>query len=1188
MYLKSIELQGFKSFPDKTVLRFHKGITAVVGPNGSGKSNVSDAVRWVLGEQSTKTLRGSKMEDVIFSGTSERRAQGFAQVTLVLDNTDRQIDFDKDELTIARRYYRSGESEYMIDGATVRLRDVNELFMDTGLGRDGYSIISQGKIADIISSKSNERREIFEEAAGISRYRYRRQDAQRKLAQAEENMVRLLDILDELSARVGPLKTQSDKAEKFLELAEEKKNLEIGLWLDLISKSNDKLREQEKKITLAGAQYEQCEAELEKIEKENEEIYAQNADSNLVIEALRNNAASFEEEAIRKESEIELASQNIAHNNDTIERIRTEAEQAGDTEEQIDKQIAERQAQIEALNEKIAAERSLLEEQSRGMQSLMNENEQFTKQFSSFTEELSSLQLALSDAKVEKSTALSSAEQIVRRQGDIDSAIAQKNAALSTAKAEREACAQQLKAYEDAVQSSRNSLEGYDLKYVSEKNKAHKLKAECDRLNAESYNQNQKLAMLKELQKNMEGYSGAVKAVVQQARHGVLRGIHGALADLIQTDPAYSLAVETALGNALQNVVTGDEADAKRAITYLKNNRLGRVTFLPIAAMEARSLKEKGIEQCAGFVDYATRLVECDKQYQDIIANLLGKTVVAEDLDSAIAIAKQYRGAFKIVTLDGQIIHAGGSMTGGSKAKNTGMLSRAAEIEKLKKSCAAVKAEAEQAFEKSNAAASALAKLEAEMEAVRADIVSGGEDVIRTRGELNLISEQCAAAEAAVRELEQEKSNAAATVASFKAQAESADAGIARIEAQMHRVEQGIEAINADKEKLEQRRAQLNETANAVNIKIAEASKDIAAQREAIQSLTLQKLSQAERAAKTAEEIAAISKQNEALEETIAQAEEAKNTLRDKAQQAKQNIEQIIASRSELEKRSTELRAAEKEYTAQREKLSGEMARLSERKINMQNEYETTVAKLFDEYELTRSQAEQLNIKLENIGEAQRTLASVKAKIRALGSVNVAAIEEYREVKERHDFLSLQLEDVQKSERELTKLIKELTNNMSAQFTAQFAKINQEFAATMHEFFDGGKAELQLEDEENVLECGIEIKVQPPGKNVQNIALLSGGEKSLAAVALLFAILKVTPAPFCIYDEVEAALDDVNVDKYAKYMRKMCERIQFIAITHRRGTMEEADVLYGVTMQEKGVSKLLELKAAEVSAKLGI
>ena len=1131
MYLKSIELQGFKSFPDKTVLRFHKGITAVVGPNGSGKSNVSDAVRWVLGEQSTKTLRGSKMEDVIFSGTSERRAQGFAQVTLVLDNTDRQIDFDKDELTIARRYYRSGESEYMIDGATVRLRDVNELFMDTGLGRDGYSIISQGKIADIISSKSNERREIFEEAAGISRYRYRRQDAQRKLAQAEENMVRLLDILDELSARVGPLKTQSDKAEKFLELAEEKKNLEIGLWLDLISKSNDKLREQEKKITLAGAQYEQCEAELEKIEKENEEIYAQNADSNLVIEALRNNAASFEEEAIRKESEIELASQNIAHNNDTIERIRTEAEQAGDTEEQIDKQIAERQAQIAQLNEKIAAERSLLEEQSRGMQSLMNENEQFTKQFSSFTEELSSLQLALSDAKVEKSTALSSAEQIVRRQGDIDSAIAQKNAALATAKAEREACAQQLKAYEDAVQSSRNSLEGYDLKYVSEKNKAHKLKAECDRLNAESYNQNQKLAMLKELQKNMEGYSGAVKAVVQQARHGVLRGIHGALADLIQTDPAYSLAVETALGNALQNVVTGDEADAKRAITYLKNNRLGRVTFLPIAAMEARSLKEKGIEQCAGFVDYATRLVECDKQYQDIIANLLGKTVVAEDLDSAIAIAKQYRGAFKIVTLDGQIIHAGGSMTGGSKAKNTGMLSRAAEIEKLKKSCAAVKAEAEQAFE---------------------------------------------------------KSNAAATVASFKAQAESADAGIARIEAQMHRVEQGIEAINADKEKLEQRRAQLNETANAVNIKIAEASKDIAAQREAIQSFTLQKLSQAERAAKTAEEIAAISKQNEALEETIAQAEEAKNTLRDKAQQAKQNIEQIIASRSELEKRSTELRAAEKEYTAQREKLSGEMARLSERKINMQNEYETTVAKLFDEYELTRSQAEQLNIKLENIGEAQRTLASVKAKIRALGSVNVAAIEEYREVKERHDFLSLQLEDVQKSERELTKLIKELTNNMSAQFTAQFAKINQEFAATMHEFFDGGKAELQLEDEENVLECGIEIKVQPPGKNVQNIALLSGGEKSLAAVALLFAILKVTPAPFCIYDEVEAALDDVNVDKYAKYMRKMCERIQFIAITHRRGTMEEADVLYGVTMQEKGVSKLLELKAAEVSAKLGI
>ncbi|MBQ6381595.1 MAG: chromosome segregation protein SMC [Clostridia bacterium] len=1188
MYLKSIELQGFKSFPDKTVLHFHKGITAVVGPNGSGKSNVSDAVRWVLGEQSTKSLRGSRMEDVIFSGTEERRAQGFAQVTLVLDNSDRQIDFDKDELSISRRYYRSGESEYIIDGATVRLRDINELFMDTGLGRDGYSIISQGKIADIISSKSNERREIFEEAAGISKYRYRRQDAQRKLSQAEDNMVRLLDILDELSARVGPLKTQSDKAEKFLVLAEQKKNLEIGLWLDLITKSNDKLREQEKKITLASAQYEQCELALEKIEKENEEIYNQNADSNLVIETLRTNAASFEEEAIRKESEIELANQTIAHHDSTIERIRSEAAQAGDNEELIDSQIAERQAEITALNEAIAKQRALLEEQSLGMQSLMNENEQFTKQFAAYTEELSALQLALSDVKVEKSTALSSAEQITLRGSDIDAAIEQKRAALTKAQSEQAECAAVLKDYEQKVQGYRNTLEGYDLKYVSDKNKAVKLKAECDRLNVEAYNLNQKLLMLKELQKNMEGYSGAVKAVIKQARHGVLRGIHGALADLIKTEEVYSLAIETALGNALQNVVTGTEADAKRAIGYLKSNNLGRVTFLPISALEARSLNEKGIEKCEGFVDYATNLVACDAQYKAIIANLLGKTVVAEDLDTAILIAKKYHYSFKIVTLDGQLINAGGSMTGGSRAKNTGMLSRATEIESLQKECESTKRLAEEAFEKSNAAESALAKIQAQMDAVRADIISGGEDIIRTQGELKLIGEQCTAAEAALQELVAEKENASAKVAALQQQAELAEKKQAEIEQKMARTQEGIEAINADKEALEQRREQLNETANAVNIKIAEASKDIAAKRETIQSLTLQKLSQAERAAKTQEEIAAIEKDKETLALTIEEAAKNRDVLRAKAAEAKQNIEAIIHSKSELEQRSTALRAEEKEYTSTREKLSGELARLSERKLNMENEYETTVAKLFDEYELTRSQAEQLDIKIENIGEAQRTLGSVKAKIRALGAVNVAAIEEYREVKERYDFLSLQLEDVQKSERELTKLIKELTNNMSAQFTAQFAKINKAFGETMQEFFDGGKAELQLEDEENVLECGIEIKVQPPGKNVQNIALLSGGEKSLAAVALLFAILKVTPAPFCIYDEVEAALDDVNVDRFAKYMRKMCERIQFIAITHRRGTMEEADVLYGVTMQEKGVSKLLELQASEISKKLGI
>ena len=645
--------------------------------------------------------------------------------------------------------------------------------------------------------------------------------------------------------------------------------------------------------------------------------------------------------------------------------------------------------------------------------------------------------------------------------------------------------------------------------------------------------------MLLELQKNMEGYSGAVKSVIKASRHGVLKGLHGALADMIKTDAAYSLAVETALGNALQHVVCDKESDAKRAIYYLKSNNLGRVTFLPISAMEPRSLEQKGLETCEGFVDYATALVDCDRQYRDIIANLLGKTIVAEDLDSAIAIAKIYGYAFKIVTLDGQVVNAGGSVTGGSRAKNAGILSRQTEIEKLEKECKTLQAQAEEAFERCKQAQTALSKLEAEMEALRADIVTGGEDVIRTRGELNLITEQCAAAEAALKELEEEKANTSAKIELLEKEAAQAEEQAAHILEEIEAAEAQLEAINADKEKLSGKREQLNQTANEVNIRIAEANKDIVAKREMIQSLTLQKLSQAQRAEAVQEEIRQIELQNSEIEQLMETLAHERDALRQKGTQAKQSVEEIIASRSALEKRSTELRAREKELIAEREKLSGELARLTERKLNMENEYENTLNKLFEEYELTQTEAEKLDIRIDNVTEAQRELSGVKAKIRSLGTVNVAAIEEYKEVKDRYDFLSLQLEDVQKSERELTKLIKELTNNMSARFTEEFAKINKEFGQTMREFFDGGKAELQLEDEENVLECGIEIKVQPPGKNVQNIALLSGGEKSLAAVALLFAILKVTPAPFCIYDEVEAALDDVNVEKYAKYMRKM-------------------------------------------------
>ncbi len=1188
MFLKSIELQGFKSFPDKTQLNFHQGITAVVGPNGSGKSNVSDAVRWVLGEQSTKTLRGSKMEDVIFSGTANRKAKGFAQVTLVLDNSDRQIDFDNDEVSVTRRYYRSGESEYLLGGATVRLKDIHELFMDTGLGRDGYSIISQGKIADIISSKSEDRREIFEEAAGISKYRYRRKDAQKKLTQAEENMVRLLDILSELEGRVEPLRTQSEKAEKFLKLADEKRELEIGLWLDLISKSNDKLREQEKKIALASADYEECEKAIDAIEKENEEIYNSSSQSNLMLEAIRRDISSFEEEAVRKDGAVGLLEQEILHNDETIRRIKEEASKADENEESINQQINEKNLIIEQLKDKIEEKRQELEVQSRNMQSLMNENAASTQKIAEHTTKISKLSLELSDRKVEKSTALSSADEIRSRSLNIDGLLEARRDSLRHIGQEKKECEQQLEEYRENVKSLENTLEGYRLRMISKKEKALKLKSECDKLNEESYRKTQKLAMLEDLQKNMEGYSEAVKSVLREGRRKALGGIRGALADLIKVNAKFSVAVETALGNAVQNVVTENENDAKRAIHYLKKNNLGRVTFLPVSAVKNRKIREQGVEKVSGFAGFAADVVECAAEYKNIIGSLLGTTVISEDMDSAIAIAKKYGYSFRVVTLDGQVVNAGGSMTGGSKAKNVGVLSRAGEIESLKKEAEKMKAAADKAYAESKEASEALAAAEAETDAVKADIISGGEDIIRQQGELNLVSEQYNSVKQSVEELEKEKAGAGERINALTKQAEQADVKIRGIEAEVAKCEKALEAVNVDKEEISRRRDALNEAASAVNIEIVEAQKDISAQRDYIQSLTLQKLTQAERAGKISDEIAQINLKSEKCRGDIKLIKEQAAGLRKKAEEAKAEAERIITVRTEYEKRSAELRTAEKEKTSEREKLSGELARLSERKINMQNEYESTINKLYDEYELTRSEAEALNIVIDNIQEAHRTLNSIKAQIRSLGNVNVSAIEEYREVKERYDFLKIQLDDVEKSQRELNKLIKELTNKMSARFKESFEKVNSEFGKTMKEFFDGGKAELQLENEDDILECGIEIKVQPPGKNVQNIALLSGGEKSLAAVALLFAILKVTPAPFCIYDEVEAALDDVNVDKYAKYMRKMCGAIQFIAITHRRGTMEEADVLYGVTMQEKGVSKLLELKTAEMAEKLGI
>ncbi|HBL40091.1 MAG TPA: chromosome segregation protein SMC, partial [Ruminococcaceae bacterium] len=633
MFLKALEMQGFKSFPDKTVLEFGKGITSVVGPNGSGKSNISDAVRWVLGEQSTKNLRGSKMEDVIFSGTNVRKAQGFAEVTLRLDNADRSLQNDKDEVSVTRRYYRSGESEYLLNGETCRLKDVNELFMDTGLGRDGYSMVSQGRVADMVSSKSNQRREMLEEAAGISHYRYRRNDANRKLAQAEENMIRLRDILTELEGRVGPLKVQSEKAQKFLVLAEERKELEIGLWLHTIDKVRDQLKQHEDKLTVATAQYEAVEAELEKIVEEMEAAMALSQADTVKIDEMRRNASGLEEQAAQLDAKIAVELNSIEHNNATIERITREMEAAVESKQDLDDEITETMQTVDLLKKAEKQKREMLETASAKIEEIRNESRSFAEQIAEQSDKIAKLALQIGDKRVAISTAKSSAEEITLRLETIDEVASSRSEAIAHLNQELTEAMDQLKAVEQTVTELTNAVKGYELKVQSRGEKADKQRRELDEFGLEIDRKRSRAKMLDDLEKNMEGYSGSVKAVMREVKRGTMRGIKGVLSQLISVEEEYSVAIETALGAALQNIVTENENDAKRAINYLKDNRLGRATFLPVSAIRGRKLEEKGLEDCYGFISVADELVGSDSGLREIISSLLGKTIVVDDMD---------------------------------------------------------------------------------------------------------------------------------------------------------------------------------------------------------------------------------------------------------------------------------------------------------------------------------------------------------------------------------------------------------------------------------------------------------------------------------------------------------------------------------------------------------------------------
>ncbi|WP_293971692.1 chromosome segregation protein SMC [uncultured Ruminococcus sp.] len=1188
MRLKSLEVQGFKTFPDKTKLSFEQGITSVVGPNGSGKSNISDAIRWVLGEQSPKSLRCSKMEDVVFNGTDKRKRQGYAEVTLNIDNSDRFLDFNGDDIAVTRRYYRSGESEYLINKAAVRLKDINELFMDTGLGRDGYSMIGQGKIDSIVSSKSEERREIFEEAAGISRYRYRKIEAERKLKNTEDNLLRLRDIVTELEERVEPLRKQSEKAQQFLTYSEEKRGLEIALWLLTLDKSQDSLKQQDEKISIARAQYEEAEQTLQNIQTETEEIYSKNGLLSAQIENIRSEISQKESEISQKKSLISVAENDILHSNENIDRINNEIFQTEQSADSLEKTISEKQDRIAVLDSEIIEKQKKYSEISEKLNIINLDSSKSGDLLQEVTAELSVLTSQSADARVIDMTSESTIAELTARINALETSKSEKTSQIAELEEIFKAYIEDLAETNDEINSLKNSIDGLELKLSTKEKKRNEYKSESEKLSLDVKEHLRKISFLENLERNLEGFSKSVKVVVNASKNGKLHGICGPVSRVISVPSKYGVAIETALGGAMQNIVVNTDEDAKQAIRYLKSTDGGRATFLPLNTIKSRELRENGLDDCYGFVGVASELCSCEEKYNNILGSLLGKIVIVEDLNSATAIAKKYSYRFKVVTLDGQVVNAGGSLTGGSLNRNTGLLSRASEIEQLKKLTDELQNKAKTAENMCEQVSREYSSIEAELLGTRADLSNKQQEFVRLEAEKRACESELNNAKSVIDNSDNEIKDCKSRIEKLKESGAQAKKQLAELNSKIAKAEERVNAVTGNRAELTQKREELTTLLQNIRLEIVTAQKDI----DALNSeIVFAQNTGSEHEEKKAELLKQIESINNSVDETQTRIESLNDEIIaiENEQKALYNrIEEINTQKDALEKRSAEIRSFERDKNAERETSGRELARLEERKINLQKQYDDIISKLWEEYELTKREAEENAVEIEDSAKANKRLSELKQKIKGLGNVNVSAIEEYKEVSERYDFMSKQVNDVEKSKKEIERLINDLTKQMKEVFVESFDRINKNFTYTFKELFGGGTASLSLSDPENILTSGIDILVHPPGKIVVHLDALSGGEKALVAIALYFAIMKVRPAPFCVMDEIEAALDDVNVYRFASYLRRLTDNTQFILITHRRGTMEEADVLYGVTMQDEGISKLLELRSTEVAEKLGI
>ena len=1188
MYLKSLELQGFKSFPDKTLIRFGDDITAIVGPNGSGKSNISDAILWVMGEQSSKTLRGAKMEDVIFGGTQKRAAVGFAEATLTLDNSDRALAYDADEVMVTRRYYRSGDSEYYINKQSARLRDINEMFMDTGLGREGYSNIGQGRIDEILSLKSADRREIFEEAAGISKYRHRKEETERKLEHTEENLLRIGDKVSELELQLEPLKAQSEKAKKYLELKDELKGVEVAVWLDTLDKLTAAAKKAEEDYASASFVLQQAHDDLDALYRQAEDMgdLLRQRDGELETVRVKVNMLSSTHQQL--DGQMAVLRGNVENNNGNLSRIEEELKGQADRSGGIVAQIDQTRSRISQIEQTLLDKRRELEKLQGELAAMTANAQGMTRQFLELRGKESSLAADIAgrqaDVRGLEESMVQTRERLEQLSGDLSAGAARRHEAQSNL----DQCLRELRQAQENVTAANNTIAGYTLRQNTRLKRRDELQQKERELTAQLDSVTAKARVFRAMERDFESYNKAVRMVMQEAQRGALRNVHGPVSRLIRTEDSYTVAIEIALGAAMQQIVVGSEADGKAAISYLKRTGGGRATFLPLSSIQGRLLQENGLENCRGFVGIASRLVTSEQQYQGIVENLLGRTVIVQDMDAAIQMSQKYHSRFKIVTLDGQVMNPGGSMTGGSVNKEAGILSRANELEKLTAREKKLQQEKMVTQAELQEAQRQCDQVEFQISAARDQLREAEDQVLRLQGQekqfeilLNAIQE---AQDAAARERDALDQRSSSDRERYAAQ----QAKIQVYTQQLEQTRQTLAQLEGSQSEAARANAEISDRMTALKTEEAALDAERSTALAHIEDLQgLRSAMEGDREKKIAL-MDAIREDSARLEEEITRLKNRQEENDRQSAEMSAQMQKTLSDRAEAEASKTRAEREAQEKNKDILNMERACALLEQKKVTSDMEERQIVDKLWDSYGLTPGTAAEHRGEIENVASGNRRAAELKRKIAALGTPNLGAIEEYARVNERYSYLAGQRDDVLNSKRELESVIRDITKEMTAIFVAEFGKIDHYFGQTFEEMFGGGKGQLILEDPENPLTCGIEIRVQPPGKQVKTITLLSGGEKAFVATALYFAILKVRPTPFCLLDEIDAALDDRNVERFASYLHNLAKKTQFIVITHRRGTMESADVLYGVTMQEQGVSKLLRLDLNQMEEYLGI